>query len=407
MKKLIIISLFIFSSLCLNAYYWNQTRISFYKSHDTEVYGGENNFMSELIIDKLNFRFQMNSLVSEEGFGDLNSFVTNEIRSLSTYQFNPHSRFFLGYNVDYYDYDKTKELNLLDNGIMFNSQPLIKNHLYLYNNFDWDNISIFTGVRGRRTLIDYHFKRPNSINTAESEYYDEFYKDISIFYQLNNEFMVYSTFENKSFYSSETAVIDPKRDQDYTHYGLGVNYVSKDFIGGKISEDFQYLRKDSEQYASYQKHNFINKLRYNYTFTPYLSTFISYISRFSYDNEEKEFYRLSNMARVQARLNLPNYNHKAFIIAGSTISFENLNRIYFGYAKFPLTNTIAISLEDRYSHNVYNTIVTSIDYSFNSNFLFYLENNYTESLRKIDNFENENTFNFKNSFVIGTRMLFR
>ena len=48
-----------------------------------------------------------------------------------------------------------------------------------------------------------------------------------------------------------------------------------------------------------------------------------------------------------------------------------------------------------------------MDYKINNNFLVYIENNYVQSLRKIDNFEFENTYDFKNTFTLGTRMLFR
>lgn len=407
MKKNLLILLIVFSAILCSGTYWNQSRVSFYKSHDTQVYGAENNFVSDFISDRLSIQIQMNSLVSEEGFDDPNSYITNEIRSLSTYQLAENSKFILGYNLDYYDYDKTKKLNMIDNGIMFHSQPLVKNHLYIYTDLAWNNLNLIAGIRGRRTGIDYHFKRPSSINTAEAEYYDEFYKDLALAYNINDEFSVYTTYENKSFYSSNTSLIDPRRDQDYSHYGLGVNYTSKSFLGGKISEDFQYIRKESNQYDSYQKHNFINNLRYNYTLTPHLSTFLSYISRSSYNTEDDQFYRLSNLARFQARYNLPNYQNRAFLIAGTSLSFENLNRIYFGFIKFPLANSLALSLEDRYSHNVYNTIITSIEYKVNSNFLFYIENTYTQSLRSIDNFEMDNTYDFKNSVTLGTRMLFR
>ncbi|MBI9031435.1 hypothetical protein JEZ13_05490 [bacterium] len=400
MKKLIIISLFIFSSLCLNAYYWNQTRISFYKSHDTEVYGGENNFMSELIIDKLNFRFQMNSLVSEEGFDDPNSYVTNEIRSLSTYQLAENSKFILGYNLDYYDYDKTQSSFIYD-WINQPVQPLVKNYLYLISKNEWDNFTLLAGLRGRATGIDYKFDISDAINTAQAEHYDEFYKDLALAYKLTNNVAIYATFENKTFYSSNADFNDPGRDYDYTHYGGGVNFTSKNFLGGKFSEDFQYLRKDSKQYADYQRHNFINKLRYNYIMTPALSSFVSYISKFSYDDKEKEFYRLANMVRVQARYNLLNYNYQAFLIAGTSLSLENLNRIYFAYVNYPINKSFAISLEDRYSHNVYNTIIASLDYRLNSNFMFYIENSNSQS------FSNINIYDFKNTLTIGTRMLFR
>lgn len=407
MKKNLVIIFIILATIYCSATYWNQSRFSFYNSGDTEVYGGENNFISDFVLDRLNIQFQMNSLVSEEGFDDPNSYITNELRSLTTYHLAGNSKFILGYNLDYYDYEKTKKLNMLDNGIMPHSQPLVKNHLYIYTDLAWNNLNLLAGLRGRRTGIDYHFKRPNSINTAEAEYYDEFYKDVAISYNIDDEMSLYSTYLNKTFYSSNTSIIDPRRDQDYSHYGIGFNYTSKNFLGGKISQDFQYLNKESEQYQSYQRHNFINNLRYNFTLNTYLSCYFNYVSHFSYDKEDKEFYRLANMLRFQARYNIPSYNNKAFVIAGSSLSFENLNRIYFGYIEYPLSNALSLSIEDRYSHNIYNIIISSLEYKINSSFLLYVENSYTQSLRIIDNYEYENTFNFKNTLTLGTRMFFR
>lgn len=406
MKKNLIIIFLIFTSVYSSATFWNQSRFSFYNSHDTEVYGAENNFLSEFMYDRLNIQIQMNTLYSEEGFDDPNSYITNELRTLSTYHLAENSKFLIGYNLDYYDYDKTKN-NFIIDGIYLTTQPLVKNYLYLYTQNEWESVSFLAGVRGRRTGIDYQFDISDAINSAEAEYYDEFYKDIALAYQFNSDFLIYSTYENKTFYNSVNSFVDPYRNHDYTHYGLGVNYTSNSFLGGRISEDFQYLNKESQQYQSYQRHNFINNLRYNYFLNPYISSFISYISQFSYDKEDKEFYRLANYARAQLRFNIPSYNYKAFVIAGSSISFENLSRIYFAYVEYPLSNSFSLSLEDRYSHNVYNTIIASMDYKINNNFLVYIENNYVQSLRKIDNFEFENTYDFKNTFTLGTRMLFR
>lgn len=400
MKKLVLISFLICICLCLNASYWNQTRFSFYKSQDTEVYGAENNFISEILLNKLNIQVQMNSLLSEEGFDEPNSYITNEIRSLATYTYNPQSKLLLGYNIDYYDYGKTQS-SFIYNWINLPVQPLVKNYLYLISKNEWANFTLLAGLRGRTSGIDYKIGIPDAINSAQAEHYDEFYKDIALAYQLSNNIAIYAVYENKTFYSSNTNFNDPGRDFDYTHYGGGVNFTSRDFLGGKISEDFQYLRKDSEQYADYQRHNFINKLRYSYNITPTLSSFVSYISKFSYDDKGKEFYRLANMVRVQARYNLANSNYKAFLIAGTSLSLENLNRIYFAYAKYPLSKSFSLSLEDRYSHNVYNTIIASLDYQLNSNFMVYLENSNSQS------FSNINTYDFKNTLTIGTRMLFR
>ncbi len=400
MKKNLLSIFIIFTAVYSSASFWNQSRFSLYNSHDIEVYGFENNFLSEFMLNRLNIQVQMNSLVTEEDYDDYNSNITNELRTLSTYQLAENSKFILGYNVDYYDYDKTQD-NFIINGIDFPIKLLVKNNLYLYTQNQWQNMSLLAGLRGRRSGIDYKFDYQDVINSAEAEYYDEFYKDLALAYNLNSELSLYSTFENKTFYSSNVNFNDPGRNHDYTHYGVGVNYTSKSFLGGKISEDFQYLNKESQQYESYQRHNFINNLRYNYSFNPYLSSYISYFSHFSYDKTDKEYYRLANMLRLQARFNIPSYNYKAFVIAGSRISFENLSRIYFAYLEYPLTNSISLSLEDRYSHNIYNTIISAIEYKLNSNFLFYLENNNTQS------FSSFTTFDFKNTFTLGSRMLFR
>jgi hypothetical protein len=281
------------------------------------------------------------------------------------------------------------------------SQALVKNYLYIYTQNEWENISMLAGVRGRRTGIEYQLDIPNLVNSAEAGYYDEFYKDIALAYKINKEFSLYSSFANKTFYSSNTNVNDPHRDHDYTHYGVGLNFTSKSIFGGKLSEDFQYIRQDSDQYASYQRNVFINNVRYNFSFNNNWHSFISYIGRFSYDRESKDFYRLANMVRAQVRYNLPNYNNRAFAIAGSRINAENLSRIYFGYVEYPLTSSISLSLEDRYSHNIYNTIISAVEYKLNDKFLFFIENNNTQSYSKI------NIFDFKNTFTLGTRMLFR
>ncbi len=400
MKKLLIISLLIFSNLCLNASFWNQTRMSFYKSHDTEVYGGENNLVTQLILNKLSINIQMNTLISEEGFDDPNSFVTNEIRSLSTYKLNPQSKLLLGYNIDYYDYDKTQS-NFIYDGIKLPTQPLVKNYLYLISKNEWEDFTLLAGLRGRRNNIDYQMDIPNAINSAKAEHYDEFYKDFALAYSFNDYINFYTTFENKTFYSSNTSIYDPSREYDYTHYGGGIQVKLVDYLGGTIKEDFQYLRKDSDQYENYQKNNFINSLRYTYRLTPHLSSFVTYISRFSYDNQDKEFYRLSNMIRLQARYNLPNFDNQACLIAGSVLSIENMNKIYFAYFKMPVIGSLAISLEDRFSYDIYNTIIASLDYQVNSNILFFLENSNSQS------FDNINVYDFKNTISLGTRMLFR
>lgn len=391
MKKSIVLILLVFSTLYCSATFWNQSRFTFYNSEDTEVYGFKNSFLSEFLIDKIDIQIQMNSLISEEDFDDVNSNVTNELRSLTTYQLTNNNKFLLGYNVDYYDYDKTGS-NYIE-GVGFPIQPLVKNYLYLYTQNEWEDISMLAGVRGRRTGID--------INSSEAEHYDEFYKNIALAYQLNTNFSIYSTFENKSFYNSTTEFNDPRRNYDYTHYGIGLNFTSKNILGGKLSEDFQYIRKDSEQYASYQKHNFVNSLRYNFSFNSNWNSFLSYIGRFSYDKETKDFYRLANMFRIQLRYNLPDYYNRAFAIAGSRINAENLSRIYFAYFEFPLTNTISLSLEDRYSHNVYNTVISAVEYRLNNSFLLFVENNNSQSFSRI------NSYDFKNTITLGSRMLFR
>lgn len=400
MRKILSITFLIFTSLCFSTSYWNQNRLSFYKSKDIEVYGLENNFLTEVLIDKFNVRIQMNSVLTEEGYDEPNSFITNEIRSLTTYHFNPQSKFILGYNLDYYDYDKTQK-SFIYPGINLPTQPIIKNYMYLYAKNDWNDFSLLAGLRGRRNTIDYQFDVAEAINSAKAEHYDEFYKELALAYKLRSNIFLYATYENKSFYSSNTSLSDPGRDYDYSHYGVGVKFSSIDFLGGKLSDDFQYLRKDSEQYATYQRDNFINQLRYSYRLTPSLSSFCSYISHFSYDNNEKEFYRLANMVRLQARYNLPNLNYKAFIIAGTSLSLENLNRIYFAYIKYPIINALSLSLEDRYNHNDYNIIVASLDYELNSNFMFYLENSNSQSFSEI------NYYDFKNTLTLGTRILFR
>lgn len=400
MKKNLFIILYIFTTIYCSASYWNQASYSFYNSVDTELSGVENNFISEFSINKYDILIQLNSLISEEDYDDPNSYVTNELRTLSTYQIAENSKFLLGYNVDYYDFDKTKS-NFIIDGIYLPTQPLVKNYLYLYSLNKWENISMLAGIRGRRTGIDYQFDIPEAINSTKAEHYDEFYKDFALAYKLNSNFSLYSTFENKSFYSSNPKFNDPRRNHDYTHYGVGANYTSKSIFGGKLSEDFQYVRKDSEQYASYQRNNFINNLRYIFSFNNNWHSFISYIGRFSYDRNTKDFYRLANMVRVQVRYNLSNHNNRAFAIAGSRINAENMSRIYFGYVEYPLTNSISISLEDRYSHNVYNTIISAVEYKLNNNFLFFIENNNTQSFSKI------NSYDFKNTFTLGSRMLFR
>jgi hypothetical protein len=404
MKKVILLSLF-FLLTAISVFsleYWNDARVTFTQDEDTDYWAFRNNHIAEYYLKDLYLQLDMNSFISElsdeKNIEERNSYVYNELKSFLQYKIKSHSLIKLGFNNNYYDYDKSWN-NFFIDGINVPTQTLAKNYSYLVYEGNYKDFKLVTGLRLRSNYIDYQF---DGMDFQANEFYtyDEFYKDIYLSYNFNDKMSIYTDFYNKSFYSEITSLYDPKREHDVTEYGIGINYTNNDFFYGRVMEDLYYQKRDSEQYQDYQEDYFIYNLRYVFPVTSNLNAFCSYISHFSYASQEEEFYRLANMVRLQMRYDLPADYSDAYLIAGTRLNPENESRRYFIEAKYPLLERLYCRINETYFYEAYNKVSTALEYYISPASHVYIESNYTDSLDK------SNLYKYKNNFTIGTRIYF-
>ncbi len=403
MRKIFLTLFLLAVSLIWAGNYWNQSQVTLTQDEDADYWGFKNNHLAEYYLNNLYLEIGLNTFLSEISSPDYieerSSYVTNEIKSFTIYNITSNSSLKLGFNNNYYDYNKSTT-NTLVEGIGLPSQTLAKNYSYLVYEGQFNNLQILSGVRYRTNYYDHQIDLGGLINTAEYHTYDEFYKDIYLAYNLSEEVRIYSDFYNKTFYSSTKDFLDPKREYDVTEYGLGVNYTSKDFFNGKLVEDFYYEKRLGDNLQEYEEDYFVNSFRYVLALHDRLNAFCSYISHFSYDSEDKEFYRLANMVRMQLRYNISYDDGDSYILAGTRLNPENQSRRYFVEVKYPLMDKLYCRVNETYYYETYNSVSTALEYYLTSASHIYVENNYTDSL---DDF---GYYSYKNQFLLGARMYF-
>ncbi len=372
MKKSLILLVVIISYNFLYSEISNFSEI-YFRSITTETYGlypRESYNFNPGVMYKNNFRFsksKFSAVLNNEFFlsdvsdENINSRLFNQLFCDFSYN-NEGNVFHLKNLFRYYDLSRTIKTYLpgYDNSITKSYQNL------LYLNFEKDFSDFYlNGYFGFRNL---HFKD----NENGQKYFDnDFYSNLDLNYKISDRinFRILTALKND---------LNESDQYDFSKFGFGISYKNSFLKKDKIG--FNFFRLKSDAIPKIFRNNLVFNYRKRFEIYGNFNGFIHYLSHNVYSKNDKKFFRVANMVRIQTRYR---FLKNDYLISGFRLAIENENKIYFAELTHYFNKKIKLDAKFQKSINLYDEYVISARYYFNNLSSIWIENDFTDFIHKM------------------------
>ncbi len=317
----------------------------------------------------ITFTLENDLLVSEMSHEFKNSFFFNDARFKFYYR-NGSQYLKLQYANRTCNPAATKFLNIPDMGHNTQQQMIHNTALHYKGNHGRFHISLYGNLRN----LDYEYLtiEEDEVFESESAWDNDIYSYAEFSCNISDQWRSFIS----GYYKDD---LNNSDEFDDSNLGIGLEFDNRFDFFNALKTKVVYYNNNFDSIDDEKDHYFLTEARYTKRFGNSLTGFVTYINRSCYDDDQSQFFRISNMLRVHAKYTYQIRNLKdSFILTGVKYNPENNGNLIFGEVNQYLLKDIYLTAGAKYASELFSTCFVKCEYFITPLRSVWINNKFTD-----------------------------